>query len=69
MVSGDTNYCPELIQAARGADVLLQEEFIHDAMKPDGIRTQEIIHNVASITLWIVKWVELHQNLEPNASC
>ena len=47
-VSGDTRYCPELIQASRGVDVLLHEVFIHGAMKPGGIRTQETIQKVAS---------------------
>jgi ribonuclease BN (tRNA processing enzyme) len=29
--SGDTAYCPAFIEAARGADVLVHECFIHDA--------------------------------------
>ncbi len=48
-VSGDTTYCPALIDAARGADLLLHEVFIHREMKPvAGYRTNETISNVAS---------------------
>ena len=47
--SGDTRYCPALIEAARGADVLVHECFVHGQMKPvPGIRTQEGIDAVAS---------------------
>jgi ribonuclease Z len=47
--SGDTAYCPALIESARGADVLVHECFIHGVMKPlKGIRTEEGIRNVAS---------------------
>jgi ribonuclease Z len=47
--SGDTAYCPALIEAARGADVLVHECFIHRdmAVKP-GMRTAEGIAAVAS---------------------
>jgi len=47
-ISGDTAYCPALIEASRGADVLLHECFIHGLMKPfPGIRSAEGIANVA----------------------
>lgn len=47
--SGDTRYCEPLIAAARGADVLVHECFIHGLMKPvPGARTQEGIDAVAS---------------------
>ena len=47
--SGDTRRCPALIEAARGADVLVHECFVHGLMKPvQGIRTQEGIDAVAS---------------------
>ncbi len=29
-ISGDTTYCPALIKAAKGADVLVHEGYIHD---------------------------------------
>lgn len=48
-VSGDTRYCPELIAAAAGADLLVHEVFIHREMKPiPGIRTAETIEATAS---------------------
>ncbi len=48
-VSGDTTYCPALIEAAQGADLLLHEVFIHREMKPvAGYRSEETISNVAS---------------------
>lgn len=48
-VSGDTTYCPALIEAARGADVLLHEVFIHREMPVvAGLRTAETIANVAA---------------------
>jgi ribonuclease Z len=47
--SGDTTFCPALIEAARGADVLVHECFIHDVMIPThGNRTPEGVRNVAS---------------------
>lgn len=46
--SGDTAYCPALIEAARGADVLVHECFIHREMKLMPGRTAEGIQNVAS---------------------
>lgn len=48
-ISGDTRYCPELIAAAAGADLLVHEVFIHREMKPvPGIRTVETIDATAS---------------------
>lgn len=46
--SGDTAYCPALIEASRGADVLIHECFIHREMTLIPGRTQEGIKNVAS---------------------
>jgi len=47
--SGDTAFCPALVEAARGADVLVHECFIHGAMKPiPGVRTAEGLRNVAA---------------------
>jgi ribonuclease Z len=47
--SGDTGYCPNLIRAAAGADVLVHECFIHREMQPvPGVRTREGIEAVAS---------------------
>lgn len=47
--SGDTRYCPALIAAARGADLLVHECFIHREMKPvPGVRTQAGTDAVAS---------------------
>lgn len=49
VISGDTTYCPPLIQAARGADLLVHEVFIHRGIQVvPGIRTQETIDNVSS---------------------
>ncbi|MBR8829008.1 MAG: MBL fold metallo-hydrolase [Gomphosphaeria aponina SAG 52.96 = DSM 107014] len=48
-ISGDTTYCPELIQAAQGVDLLVHEVFIHRAMPMvPSIRTTETVSNVAS---------------------
>lgn len=48
-ISGDTTYCPALIEAAQGSDILLHEVFIHREMKPiQGHRTEQTIKNVAS---------------------
>ncbi len=48
-ISGDTTYCPALIEAARGADLLLHEVFIHRDMTTIAkFRTEETIRNVAS---------------------
>lgn len=46
--SGDTAYCPELIAAGKGTDVLVHECFIHGAMKPGPGRTPEGLAAVAS---------------------
>lgn len=43
-LSGDTAYCPALIDAASGADVLVHECFVHAEMKPvPGVRSAETI--------------------------
>jgi ribonuclease Z len=43
-LSGDTAYCPALIEAARGADILVHECFVHAEMKPvPGVRSAETI--------------------------
>jgi ribonuclease Z len=48
-ISGDTTYCPALIEAARGADVLLHEVFIHREMPVvAGLRIAETVANVAA---------------------
>ncbi len=48
-LSGDTAYCPALIDAARGADALVHECFIHREMKViPGLRSAESIKSVAS---------------------
>ena len=48
-ISGDTRPCDALIEAVRGADLLLHEVFVHHAMKAvDGVRTAETIDQVAS---------------------
>lgn len=46
--SGDTAYCPELIESGKGADVLVHECFIHGLMKPGPGRTAEGLAAVAS---------------------
>lgn len=47
--SGDTAFCPALIEAARGADALVHECFIHREMKIiPGVRTKEGTDAVAS---------------------
>ncbi len=46
--SGDTAPCPRLAEAARGADLLVHECFIHGIMKPEpGVRTEQGLANVA----------------------
>jgi len=48
-ISGDTTYCPALIEAARGVDMLLHEVFIHREMPViEGVRTAETVTNVAA---------------------
>jgi ribonuclease Z len=45
--SGDTAPCAAVTEAARGADLLVHECFIHGLMKPEpGMRTQEGLDNV-----------------------
>jgi ribonuclease Z len=47
--SGDTARCAALTDAARGADVLVHECFIHGAMNPvAGVRSEATVRNVAS---------------------
>ena len=48
--SGDTTYAPTLVEAARGADVLVHEVFIHDELTSlsGGNRSLEGTRNVAS---------------------
>lgn len=46
--SGDTAYCPALIEAAKGADVLVHECFIHREMPLRPGRTAEGLQAVAS---------------------
>ena len=49
VVSGDTTYCPGLIEASHGADVLLHEVFIHGGLPvKEGIRTAKTVENVAA---------------------
>lgn len=48
VISGDTTYCPELIAAARDADLLVHEVFIHrDLPEVPGVRTRQGTDNVA----------------------
>lgn len=48
-ISGDTRYCPDLIAAAQGADLLVHEVFIHREMVGLGSgRTPETVENVVS---------------------
>ncbi|WP_299395585.1 MBL fold metallo-hydrolase [Pelagibius sp.] len=47
-LSGDTRYCPSLIEAARGADLLVHEVFVHREMPVvEGVRSAETVANVA----------------------
>jgi len=49
VISGDTTYCPELIAAARDADLLVHEVFIHRELPEiPGVRTRAGTDNVAS---------------------
>jgi len=49
VISGDTTYCPALIAAARDADLLVHEVFMHREMPEiPGVRTRASIENVAS---------------------
>ena len=46
--SGDTAPCPALVAAARGADLLVHECFIHGIMRPEpGLRSEAGLANVA----------------------
>lgn len=48
VISGDTTVCPALIEAGRGADLLVHEVVIHDGLPPiPGLRTEETASNVA----------------------
>ncbi len=46
--SGDTAYCPALIEAAKHADVLVHECYLHHEIKPAPGRTAESMRNVAA---------------------
>ncbi len=49
VLSGDTCRCPALIEAARGADILVHEVMIHREMPViEGVRSAETLANVAS---------------------
>ena len=46
-ISGDTTYCPALIEAAKGCDILLHEVLIHRELQViDGKRTAETIQSM-----------------------
>ncbi len=48
-ISGDTRRCPALIEAARGADLLIHEVFVHEDMPViEGRRSAKTVGNVAS---------------------
>ncbi len=48
-ISGDTTWCPALIDAAKGVDLLVHEVFMHHEMKVvPGVRTQQGVDNVGS---------------------
>ena len=47
-ISGDTRYCPALIEAARGVDLLVHECFVHREMQPvPGVRSPETVAAVS----------------------
>jgi ribonuclease Z len=47
--SGDTAFCPALIEAARDADVLVHECFVHGELRPaQGVRSAQTVAAVAS---------------------
>ncbi len=46
--SGDTAFCPNLIAAAQGADVLVHECYLHHEIKPAPGRTAGSMRNVAA---------------------
>ena len=48
VMSGDTRPCPALVEAARGADLLLHEVFVHHALPVvEGLRSAETVERVA----------------------
>ena len=48
-LSGDTRRCPALIEAARGADLLVHEVFVHRELPVvEGVRSAETVANVAA---------------------
>ena len=48
-ISGDTRPCDALVEAARDADLLLHEVFVHREMRiVEGVRTAETVEQVAS---------------------
>lgn len=48
VLSGDTRPCPTLTDAARGADVLVHEVFVHRELPVvEGLRSAETVENVA----------------------
>ncbi|QPC44732.1 MBL fold metallo-hydrolase [Kaustia mangrovi] len=49
VLSGDTCRCPAVVAAAKGADLLVHEVFVHAAMTPEpGVRSRETIDRVAA---------------------
>jgi ribonuclease Z len=49
VISGDTRPCDAVVEAAKDADLLLHEVFVHHEMKVvEGVRSQETIDQVAS---------------------
>jgi ribonuclease Z len=48
VLSGDTRYCRNLIAAAKGADLLVHEVFVHRAGPVSGTRTRQGAEGVAS---------------------
>lgn len=48
VLSGDTRRCPAVVSAAKGADLLVHEVFVHAAMAPEpGVRSRETVERVA----------------------
>lgn len=47
VLSGDTRPCDALVEAARGADVLVHEVFVHSASPATGTRSDATLSNVA----------------------
>ncbi|MGI9406832.1 MAG: MBL fold metallo-hydrolase, partial [Hyphomicrobiaceae bacterium] len=48
VLSGDTRPCDGLVEAARDADVLVHEVFVHSAVPVSGTRSKATLSNVAS---------------------